>query len=211
MQNLNQLSRKKAGLLGTIFGSLLIGLPAIPLAATAQSSVLNPCPRIFYEEPHNNRVLVPQGCPPNAATLRFRGQGQVGGVQPNILVQPDGLPVNRQPIPFPESRQNPIAYVQPMAGKVSVRLNNDTNTRVTYQAIGYTQQRFLSGGEEAFLQNLPTPVTITFTREDNGLVKVIPIRAAEAGTLAVTLDEEPRLDDNQGVLRIQSDGQVFLN
>lgn len=204
MWKLNQLHRKKAGRLGTIFGSLLISLPAIPLAATAQVSILNPCPRIFYEEPYNDRVVVPQGCPPNATTQRLSSQAS-GVVVPTVrratVIQP----------PLPETRQNAIATVTPMAGKVSVRLKNDTNTRITYQAIGHTQQRFLSGREEVVLQNLPTPVTITFVREDNGLVKVIPVRAAEAGTLAVTLNEETSFDDNQGVLRIQRDGQVFLN
>lgn len=204
MRKINQLHRKKAGILGTIFGSLLVGLPAIPLVATAQLSILNPCPRIFYEEPHNNRVVVPQGCPPNAATQRLSSQ-QSGVVVPTVrrttVIQP----------PLPETQQNAIATITPIASKVSVRLKNNINSRITYQAIGHTQQRFLSGGEEAFLQDLPTPVTITFVREDNGLVKVIPIRASETGTLAVTLDEETSLDDNQGVLRIQRNGQVFLN
>ncbi|RUR75969.1 hypothetical protein ACF3DV_26530 [Chlorogloeopsis fritschii PCC 9212] len=207
----NQTNKKKAGLLGGIFGSLLIGLPAIPLAVNAApSSALNPCPRIYYEEPHNNRVLVPEGCPPNAATLRLRGQAGVV-VQPRVLVKPEGLPVNRQPIPAPETRQDPIATVTPTAGTVDVRLKNNTNARITYQAIAHTQPRILAGGEEIVLQDLPTPVTITAVREDGGLLKFMPVAATESGMLAVSMDEETRLDDNQGVLRIQSDGQVFLN
>ena len=49
----------------------------IPRAAQAQQSTpkVNPCPSIFYEEPHNNRVVVPQGCPPNALTQRLANQG----------------------------------------------------------------------------------------------------------------------------------------
>ncbi|MBF2009472.1 MAG: hypothetical protein IGS49_29620 [Chlorogloeopsis fritschii C42_A2020_084] len=211
MSQQNQTNIKKTGLLGSIFGSLLIGLPAIPLAANAApSSALNPCPRIYYEEPHNNRVLVPEGCPPNAATLRLRGEGGVV-VQPRVLVKPEGLPVNRQPIPAPETRQDPIATVTPTAGTVDVRLKNNTNARITYQAIAHTQPRILAGGEEIVLQDLPTPVTITAVREDGGLLKFMPVAATESGMLAVSMDEETRLDDNQGVLRIQSDGQVFLN
>ncbi len=198
-------------LLGTIFGSLLIGLPAIPLAASAApSSVLNPCPQIYYEEPHRNRVLVPQGCPPNAATSRLRQQGGVV-VEPRVLVKPEGLPVNRQPIPYPESRQDPIATVTPTAGTVDVRLKNNTNARISYQAIAHTQPRILAGGEEIVLQDIPTPVTITAVREDRGLLKFTPVTTTESGVLAVSMDEETRLDDNQGVLRIQRDGQVFLN
>ncbi|KYC43706.1 hypothetical protein WA1_00625 [Scytonema hofmannii PCC 7110] len=203
---------QKIGILGTIFGSLLIGISAIPQAAVAQqpTSKVNPCPSIFYEEPHNNRVLVPQGCPPNAATQKLSGQGVVV-VQPGIVVKPGGLPVNRQPIPYPESRQEPIATVTPTAGTVDVRLKNNTNARVTYQAIAHTQPRILPGGEEIVLQDLPTPVTITMVREDGGLLKVMPVSKSDSGALAVSLDEETTLDNNQGVLRIQRDGQVYLN
>ncbi|WP_414585697.1 hypothetical protein [Scytonema sp. PCC 10023] len=212
MRTPNNLYQKRVGLLGTIFGGLLISIPAIPQAVIAQqpTSKLNPCPTIFYEEPHNSRVLVPQGCPPNTATFRLSGQGGVV-VKPRILVQPQGLPVNRQPIPYPESRQDPIATVMPTAGTVNVRLKNNTNARITYQAIAHTQPRILPGREEIVLQDLPTPVTITMVREHGGLVKVMPLSKSDSGVLAVSLDEKTTPDNNQGVLRIQRDGQVFLN
>lgn len=212
MRTLNHLYQKRVGLLGTIFGGLLLSIPAISQAVIAQqpTSKVNPCPSIFYEEPHNSRVLVPQGCPPNTATFRLSGQGGVV-VQPRILVQPQGLPVNRQPIPYPESRQDPIATVMPTAGTVDVRLKNNTNARITYQAIAHTQPRILPGREEIVLQDLPTPVTITMVREDGGLVKVMPLSKSDSGVLAVSLDEKTTPDNNQGVLRIQRDGQVFLN
>jgi hypothetical protein len=60
------------------------------------------------------------------------------------------------------------------------------------------------------LRGLPTPVTITLVRQDGGLVKVMPMSTSE-GMLSVSLDETTNFDDNQGVLRIQRDGQVFLN
>lgn len=212
MRTLNELYQKRVGLLGTIFGGLLISIPAIPQAVIAQqtTSKVNPCPSIFYEEPHNSRVLVPQGCPPNTATFRLSRQGGVV-VKPRILVPPQSLPVNRQPIPYPESRQEPIATVTPTAGTVHVRLKNNTNARITYQAIAHTQPRILPGREEILLENLPTPVTITMVREDGGLLKVMPISKSDLGVLAVSLDEKTTPDNNQGVLRIQRDGQVFLN
>lgn len=97
-----------------------------------------------------------------------------------------------------------------MNGLVNVRLKNNTNAPVSYEAIGYTQRRFLPGGEETVLRSLPTPVTVTFVRQDKGLVDVIPT-STQQGSLEVSLDESKNLDDNQGVLRIQRDGQVFLN
>ncbi len=68
--------RKSVELFGAICGGLLITLPAIPQAVAQEStSKINPCPRIFYEEPHNSRVVVPQGCPANALTQRLAAQG----------------------------------------------------------------------------------------------------------------------------------------
>jgi hypothetical protein len=192
-----------AGLVSAICGSLVIGLPVIPLAASAvPASKVNPCPSIYYEEPYNSTRLVPQGCPPNAT-------GRLLGVQ-RITTTPV-LPPNSVIAPLPENRSNPIATVTPRDGKVDVKLINTTNAVISYEAIGYTQRRFLSGGEEIVLQNLPTPVTITTVRQDKGLVDVIAVPASKQGMLEVSLDESKQLDDNLGALRIQRDGQVFLN
>lgn len=255
----------KARVLNSIFGSLLLSLPTIPLAAVAQpSQALNPCPKIYYEEPFNSRNSVPEGCPPNAATQRLGGttnpltvnqqeSDTVAGQRtpclpganrtPNAIVPADApttpgrvvptpsqpgvgvrenLPATTNPPrtpttlpvkpPLPENRSQAIAKVMPMNGAVSVKLKNNTNAIVTYEAVGFTQRRVLPGGGEIVLRNLPVPVTVTFTRQDDGFVEVVPVSVSEDGVLEVGLDEDanPR-DSNQGVLRIQKDGQVFLN
>lgn len=212
MYQLNQLPQKRFGLIGTIFGGLLMSIPLIPQAVVAQqpTSKVNPCPSIFYEEPHNHRVMVPQGCPPNAATLGQTQQGQMPGMQGGLVVPIIRRPNVIQP-PLPQTRQNAIATVMPMAGKVDVKLKNNTNARISYQAIAHTQPRILTGREEVVLKDLPTPVTITMVREDGGLLKVMPLSTSDSGVLAVSLDEKTTSDNNQGVLRIQRDGQVFLN
>lgn len=196
---------KPAGLVSAICGSLLIGLPAIPLATSAMpASRTNPCPGIYYEEPFNSTHLAPQGCPPNAAVRQF-------GVQrltPNRTLPP--APTSVTP-PLPEVRSNAIATVMPMDGKVDVKLKNNTNAFVSYQAVGYTGRRFLVAGEEIILQNLPTPVTITTVRQDKGLLDVIPVSTSQPGMLEISLNESRNLDDSLGALRIQRDGQVFLN
>ncbi|MGH8001492.1 MAG: hypothetical protein ACREPR_19250 [Brasilonema sp.] len=223
MYKLNRFSFKQIGLVGTIFGTLLIGLSAITKSAVAQQQTpkVNPCPSIFYEEPHRNRVLVPAGCPPNAATLRFGQQQQINGSQGVVVPV---YPMNRrrstviQP-PFPESRQSAMsddkplrvyATITPTSGTVNVKLKNNTNAGISYQAIGQTQPRYLAGGQEFVLRALPTPISITLVRQDGGLLKVMPMSTSE-GTLSVSLDETTNFDNNQGVLRIQKDGQVFLN
>jgi len=74
--------RNSVQLVGVIFGGLLISLPLVPSAnaqqqpTTQSNRQANPCPSIFYEEPHNSRVSVPQGCRPNAFTSRTNAQGQ---------------------------------------------------------------------------------------------------------------------------------------
>lgn len=247
MKRPNQMSKKNFRLFGTIFGGLLIGLPAISFpASAAPSPVLNPCPRIYYEEPYNTRNIVPEGCPPNAITQQLRAQesnsAELPGrnLTPNRIV-PAGAPTTPAQVipapnqpgvatratpgvtnppgtaetlpvkpPLPEQRSQPIASVMLMDGTVNVRLKNNTNALVTYEAIGQTGRRTLPGGEEVVLRNLPVPVTITTVRQDNGLVDVTPV-SSEEGLLEVSLNESKDLDDNAGAIRIQKDGQVFLN
>ena len=113
--------------------------------------------------------------------------------------------------PLPEERSEPVAMVMPMDGQVSVMLKNNTNALITYEAVGHTQRRYLQGGEETTLQGLPLPLTLTMVRQDDGFIEVVPV-TSESGMLEISLDEETEpLDENQGVVRIQEDGQVFVN
>ncbi|MBW4647889.1 MAG: hypothetical protein KME06_04205 [Kastovskya adunca ATA6-11-RM4] len=216
MYESQQMSKKTLGIVKAICGSLILGVPAIAFSATAQtlSSKVNPCPGIYYQEPFNRVSIVPQGCPPNAATQRRQSGVVEGRTTPGALTDRVAPATSRTGViqpPLPEERAPVVANVMPMNGMVSVKLKNNTNAIVSYEAVGHTQRRFLPGGEEVVLQNLPTPVTITMVRQDEGLLEVMPVSASEQGLLEVGLDEETTLDSNQGVLRIQRDGQVFLN
>ena len=207
MSKHNQLCLRKVNKLGLILGSVLVSLPCIPsVVSAAPSSALNPCPRIYYEEPYNSTRIVPSGCPPNSVTrlLQERTPAQLGNSRDRSVA----IPI--QP-PLPETRSNAIAKVMPMDGKVDVRLENNTNAKISYQAIGDTEPRILLGREAIVLRNLPTPVTVTLVRQDGGLLRVVPLSTSKQGVLEVSLDEAKSLGNNQGVLRIQQDGQVFLN
>lgn len=85
-------SHNYAKLFGAICSGMFIGLPAIAVAqqapVTSAGSKINPCPSIFYEEPHNNRVMVPQGCPPNAYTTRMNATG-MGMSNSEVAPTPD--------------------------------------------------------------------------------------------------------------------------
>jgi len=90
----------------------------------------------------------------------------------------------------------------PMNGKVDVRVKNNTNAPVSYGAIGYTQRRFLPGGEE----------TVQTCHACN--CNLVRIRASRCNShpqqgsiVRVSLDESKNLDDNQGAEF--KDGQVF--
>ncbi|HEY9623560.1 MAG TPA: hypothetical protein V6C78_24595 [Crinalium sp.] len=208
--------------IASIISGLMLGLSVLPsLAQTSPRSVLNPCPSLYYEEPHNTNRLVPPGCPPNAATQRVMQEGGLPArplnnsapaapaISDTTLTTPDSSNVTPSTLPTLESTQSAIATITPTAGAVNVRLRNDTNTGITYQATGYTQERTLTPGQEIVLQDLPTPVTINIVRQDNGLIQVKPISTTESGLLAISLDETADLGQSQRTIRVQSDGQVF--
>ncbi|MEH1769207.1 MAG: hypothetical protein V7L27_31215 [Nostoc sp.] len=231
--------RKSAELFGAICGGLLITMPAIP-QVLAQESIpkINPCPRIFYEEPHNNQVVVPQGCPPNALTQRLAAQGLLpvpatpsqeqtrlgvgGGEAPEPDVRLPRLAPGyqtQQPSPGAVSteqpqlqpRQTPSATIALANGMVNVRLVNETAANVTFQVIGDTAPRSLQGKSDVTLQNLKAPVTVTFEREDGGQLIVTPQGSSEPGSLEVTFKEATNATQGRSAMRIERNGSVFLN
>ncbi len=239
MVNLSQNLRKSAEFLGAVCGGLLITLPAIPQAVAQQSTPtpeVNPCPSIFYEEPHNSRVVVPQGCPPNALTQRLAAQGLlpvpatpspdqarlgVGGEEPPVSsqarpvpsVQGEAPPVSPEPgatLPV-EPPQTPNTTIALTNSRVDIRLVNDTAANVTYQVIGDTAPRSLRGKSSVTLQRVTVPVSVTFQREDGGQVTVTPQTSSEAGTLEVTFNETADAAQGRSALRIEQNGSVFFN
>lgn len=108
----------------------------------------------------------------------------------------------------------PVATVIPTEGTINVMLKNDTNALIDYQAIGYTENQTLEGGEKHTMINLPLPVVIRSARQDGGFIKVMPIDSMEEeGNLEIMLNEDPDFydDSNRGVIRIEEDGSVYLN
>jgi hypothetical protein len=190
--------------------TIVIGsLVRFPLPAMAQTtSLTNPCPRIYYEEPYNQRLILPASCPPNAATKAQSQQSQLPTLSPNAMPA-NTTPVNTMPQLLPGVEPTPIATVSLQSGRVNVQLKNTVNTPVTYQAIGHTEERILAPRSEVTLQDLPAPVTITFLRSDSGLLKVAPMVNAEPGNLMLMLNEATGLNDSQGSVRIQATGKVL--
>jgi len=233
MTRLNQGLPQYAGVVGAVVGGLLVGLPLVSSQAIAQTrSLVNPCPRIYYEEPYNSTRLVPSGCQANAFTQSSNATGSATGnvtgnttgslnnqlyrINPSTTTLPGTSsgsvsPTTSAQPPLPETLQNAIATVIPLNGRVDVMLRNNTGTTITYEVIGHTQPRSLAGGAEVMLQDLPVPVTITTLRPDRGLVRIAPIVGAQAGAIGFALDETTRLGSDQEAIRIQNNGQVLVN
>ncbi|MEH2452692.1 hypothetical protein [Nostoc sp.] len=231
--------RKSAELFGAICGGLLISLPVIPQVVAQQSPPkVNPCPRIFYEEPHNNQVVVPPGCPPNARTKRLAAQGllpvpatpspeqtrlSVGGETPESgVTTPPPVPSEQTQQPSPgavsndqpqllQPRQTPSATIALANGIVNIRLVNETAAKVTFQVIGDTAPRSLQGKSDVTLQGLKVPTTVTFERQDGGQLTVTPQPSSEPGSLEVTFKEATDATQGRSTMRIERNGSVFLN
>jgi hypothetical protein len=183
MRKLNQNKYKLAGLCG---GLLLVIVPLSSSAQTPQpkpSGLLNPKPSIFNEQ------------------IYKRDRAPANNTTPSLPLSP----------PLPEESSPAIATVMPIDGKVSVKLKNNTNTAITYEAISYTARRNLAGKGEIVLKDLPTPVTLTLVRPDNGFIQIAATSVNQSGLLEVSLSEGKKLNDQQSAIRIQKSGQVFVN
>ena len=102
----------------------------------------------------------------------------------------------------------PVVTIPEAEGEIAVVIKNNTNAAIDYQAIGFTENQTIEGGEEQTMQGLPVPVVIRAARQDDGFVTTEP-SVNEDGVLEVTLDEAG--ERNLGIVRIESDGGVYLN
>lgn len=113
--------------------------------------------------------------------------------------------------PMPEGLQTPSATVVPVNGKVDVKLTNQTLAPLTYEVIGHTKQRTLSGKSTVTLKDLPVSVAISFRRRDKGLLTVKPQGETTPGLLEVKLDEGTYFGNDKIAMRVETTGDVFLN
>jgi len=231
MFNVTPHNLKKIQLL-TVFSTIII-MPiisgsaafAVPRGSKLYSQVqpspsspsLNPRPSIFNEAPYNRTqtpvspssdipvspttlgTTPPSPCPPTPPT-------PLPGTPPSSTPAPGSV---TQP-PLPEQQQAPIARVMPVDGRVNLRLTNTTNAVIFYQVIGNTEQRSLAGKSEVTLRDLPAPVSLTFSRQDRGLLRPT-LSATSMGLLEVTLDATTDLAEDRTTIRVQQDGAVLVN
>lgn len=176
----NQVIKNSKGLVKAIGGCLLVGVPAIALTTLAMP--------VNWRNSDQSLVSQVPSTPSNTDTP---------------------APTSVTP-PLPEQLQPPSATVTLVGGRVNVKLMNQTYTDITYQVIGDTLPRTLSGRSEVTLQNLRTPVNVTFQRPDRGFLRVNPL-SNTAGMLEVSLTEATDFGTDRTAMTIQENGNVFLN
>jgi len=181
-------------------------VPATPTAEQIRlgvggetGSVTNPNPSIFNEAPYNRSQsgLQPQG------SIEPTTQPSV---TPSIQT-----PTNQSVVPLPSQQQSPSARIAAVNGRINIRLVNDTAATITYQVIGDTAPRSLQGKSDVTLQALTAPITVTFQREDGGLLQAIPQTSSQSGQLEIRFDETTNQGQDKRSLRIENNGSVFLN
>lgn len=187
---------QQISLLSTLFSCLLFGIPAKPTPSYAnalppkiepeQLAQTNPNPDVFNEAPYNGSRPTSTSTPSEPSTT---------------------TPVTP---PLPEQQQPPSTTVMPTQGKVSIKLVNVTKADVTYEVIGDTGRRSLQGKSNVLLSDLTIPITMTFKRQDGGLLNVIP-QSPQPGILEAVLTETTDLGADKNTLNIQPSGAVFLN
>jgi hypothetical protein len=121
--------------------------------------------------------------------------------------------VPTQPNPTLQQSSTPTGLqVQPIAGRVTVTLINQTYVPITYQAIRDTSPRTLAGRSTITLRSLRAPATLTFDREDAGLLKVQPqVSSVTSSEVQVTLSETTDLSIDRLALRVEQNGAISLN
>jgi hypothetical protein len=117
---------------------------------------------------------------------------------------------NKQ-VPAPEQLASPLAFVRPANGRIAIRMVNLTGAAISYQAIGDTSFRTLAGNSEINLKDLPIPTSLTFRRDDGGLLNVAVEANNPPGTITMTLRETTNFSDDRTTLSVERSGAVYLN
>ncbi|MGB3534083.1 MAG: hypothetical protein WBA13_11260 [Microcoleaceae cyanobacterium] len=110
----------------------------------------------------------------------------------------------------PDQFPLPSARVSPVNGQVTLRLVNASNTLINYQVVGGTRERTLGEQSQTELAAFPLPLTLTYQRQDAGLLLVFP-RSIEPGVLEVRFQATSDFDLDTKSLNIPENGSVFLN
>lgn len=151
--------------------------------------------------PMNTPASTPARTPANPPT-------QAVPNTPNTRSEADRLPL---PPRFPL----PAARLALKEGKVTVRLVNFTNAKISFEAIGVTGDRVLSGvlnepdRSTSVLELLPTPSNLVFYRADRGFLLVRPTVTPQ-GELELVLTATSDINQDVNYVNVTERGEVYL-
>ncbi len=139
--------------------------------------------------------------------------GNIAGATLVLAQAAPTIPSQPAVTPPPEQQSTPTGLqLQPTNGRVTIMLMNETYAPITYQAIGDTAPRTLAGRTSVTLRGLRAPTTLTFDRQDSGLLRVYPqVSSVTPGELEVKLSETTDLGVDKTALRVEGNGAVSLN
>ncbi|MBE9067224.1 hypothetical protein IQ260_11205 [Leptolyngbya cf. ectocarpi LEGE 11479] len=121
-------------------------------------------------------------------------------------------PLSAQPV------SPPMMTIPIQQEEITVRLVNETTDFVTYEALGDTQPRTLTAGNEIILQNLNTPASLTFFYRDipkdrqigDGLLQAVLDVDNDTGILTIVIRPTTSLDADVSNITIEPNGNVFV-
>ena len=85
---------------------------------------------------------------------------------------------------------------------------NNSNATICYQAIKHTLPRQLLGKSQVTLEALSTPTTVTFYREDGGLLRVS--ESTTRNSMTLTLTETTNLSADRSALAVDDNGTYAI-
>ncbi|NEQ77248.1 MAG: hypothetical protein F6K23_32105 [Okeania sp. SIO2C9] len=222
MQFLNQLFSINTRLKKPIYGLIIIFLSSITLPSLSLAQLprfdSQPLKQPSPEKPSStvspsNTVQTQPGQPSKQPSP----EKPSSTVSPSNTVQNQPSQPSKQLIihdstaPLPGARQLPIGIIKPVNGLVNIKLANNTAATISYEIIGDTTQRQLSGKSEVILRKLKVPINITFYRDKGGFLLIQPQFIVENGLLKLTMTETNNFNLDKSSLLIEETGSVFLN
>jgi hypothetical protein len=124
---------------------------------------------------------------------------------PTEIIQP------MQPNRLAQVTPTPDSAMTPVNGKVTIRFVNETGAAIEYQVVGDTEYRTLAGNTAMNLKDLPVPVTLTFRRQDAGLLQVRFQADSPSGTIVVNVSATTDFALDRTTLYIDQAGRIFFN
>jgi hypothetical protein len=116
-----------------------------------------------------------------------------------------------QPQVIAQVAPTPDSAMTPVNGKVNIQFINETGAIIEYQVVGDTTPRTLAGNAEMTLKDLPVATSLTFRRQDSGLLRV-QFRADDpTGTIVVNVSATTDFALDRTTLYIDQQGMIFFN